>query len=136
MNHTVSVNTFAAAAAVFVVEPTIMAPQRGYLRTKITKTAATANLSEALGNLKSVIIGIGFMFSSWKLTCMLLSFFCLLKQFFINVESLAVTIVVICFSDILGGSSSYCSCHDNRNLNITQAMAALVAEVHKNYNVL
>ncbi|KAK8711008.1 hypothetical protein V6N13_146314 [Hibiscus sabdariffa] len=100
------------AAAVFVVEPTIVAPQRGheiaffyvtstgYLRTKITKTAATANLSEALGNLKSVIIGMGFMFSSWKPAC---------------------------------GSSSYCSCHENRNLKITQAMAA---EVHKNYNVL
>ncbi|KAG8477194.1 hypothetical protein CXB51_030920 [Gossypium anomalum] len=37
--------------------------------TQIIKTAATSNLSEALRNLTSAIIGIGFMFSSsWKLT--------------------------------------------------------------------
>ncbi|KAG8477196.1 hypothetical protein CXB51_030966 [Gossypium anomalum] len=37
--------------------------------TQIIKTAATTNLSEALRNLTSAIIGIGFMFSSsWKLT--------------------------------------------------------------------
>ncbi|KAG4173487.1 hypothetical protein ERO13_A11G061400v2 [Gossypium hirsutum] len=37
--------------------------------TQIIKTAATTNLSEALRNLTSAIIGIGFMYSSsWKLT--------------------------------------------------------------------
>ena len=38
--------------------------------TQIIKSAATTNLSEALRNVTTAIIGIGFMFtSSWKLTC-------------------------------------------------------------------
>ncbi|GMI98128.1 ATP-binding cassette B27, transporter associated with antigen processing protein 2 [Hibiscus trionum] len=42
--------------------------------TQIIKTAATTNLSEALRNLTSTIIGIGFMFSSsWKLTLLSLA---------------------------------------------------------------
>ncbi|XWS30138.1 hypothetical protein CRYUN_Cryun24cG0092300 [Craigia yunnanensis] len=42
--------------------------------TEIIKNAATTNLSEALRNLSSVIIGIGFMFSSsWKLTLLALA---------------------------------------------------------------
>ncbi|VAH15382.1 unnamed protein product [Triticum turgidum subsp. durum] len=38
--------------------------------TQIIKNAATTNLSEALRNLTTTSIGLGFMFStSWKLTC-------------------------------------------------------------------
>jgi len=38
--------------------------------TQIIKSAATTNLSEALRNVTTAAIGIGFMFSSsWKLTC-------------------------------------------------------------------
>lgn len=38
--------------------------------TQIIKNAATTNLSEALRNVTTALIGIGFMFtSSWKLTC-------------------------------------------------------------------
>ncbi|KAE8700019.1 ABC transporter B family member 27 [Hibiscus syriacus] len=41
---------------------------------QIIKTAATTNLSEALRNLTSTIVGIGFMFSSsWKLTLLSLA---------------------------------------------------------------
>lgn len=37
--------------------------------TQIIKSAATTNLSEALRNVTTALIGIGFMFSSsWKLT--------------------------------------------------------------------
>lgn len=37
--------------------------------TQIIKNAATSNLSEALRNLSTTIIGLGFMFAtSWKLT--------------------------------------------------------------------
>lgn len=38
--------------------------------TQIIKNAATTNLSEALRNMTTAFIGLGFMFSSsWKLTC-------------------------------------------------------------------
>jgi ABC-type multidrug transport system fused ATPase/permease subunit len=38
--------------------------------TQIIKNAATTNLSEALRNITTTAIGLGFMFStSWKLTC-------------------------------------------------------------------
>jgi ABC-type multidrug transport system fused ATPase/permease subunit len=38
--------------------------------TQIIKNAATTNLSEALRNIATTAIGLGFMFStSWKLTC-------------------------------------------------------------------
>jgi ABC-type multidrug transport system fused ATPase/permease subunit len=38
--------------------------------TQIIKNAATTNLSEALRNVTTTAIGLGFMFStSWKLTC-------------------------------------------------------------------
>lgn len=38
--------------------------------TQIIKNAATTNLSEALRNLSTAFIGLGFMFAtSWKLTC-------------------------------------------------------------------
>lgn len=38
--------------------------------TQIIKNAATTNLSEALRNVTTAIIGVAFMFtSSWKLTC-------------------------------------------------------------------
>ena len=38
--------------------------------TQIIKNAATTNLSEALRNLATAFIGLGFMFAtSWKLTC-------------------------------------------------------------------
>lgn len=38
--------------------------------TQIIKNAATTNLSEALRNVTTALIGVGFMFSSsWKLTC-------------------------------------------------------------------
>lgn len=38
--------------------------------TQIIKNAATTNLSEALRNVTTAFIGVGFMFtSSWKLTC-------------------------------------------------------------------
>ena len=39
--------------------------------TQIIKNASTTNLSEALRDLTTAFIGVGFMFSSsWKLTCM------------------------------------------------------------------
>lgn len=42
--------------------------------TQIIKNAATTNLSEALRNVTTALIGVGFMFtSSWKLTCKKLS---------------------------------------------------------------
>jgi ABC-type multidrug transport system fused ATPase/permease subunit len=43
--------------------------------TQIIKNAATTNLSEALRNVTTALIGVGFMFtSSWKLTCKKLLF--------------------------------------------------------------
>lgn len=44
--------------------------------TQIIKNAATTNLSEALRNVTTALIGVGFMFtSSWKLTCKKASLF-------------------------------------------------------------
>lgn len=38
--------------------------------TQIIKNAATTNLSEAMRNLSTALIGLSFMFAtSWKLTC-------------------------------------------------------------------
>jgi ABC-type multidrug transport system fused ATPase/permease subunit len=53
--------------------------------TQIIKNAATTNLSEALRNITTTSIGLGFMFAtSWKLTCKFINskcfFFAIFKE--------------------------------------------------------
>lgn len=73
--------------------------------TQIIKNAATTNLSEALRNVTTALIGVGFMFSSsWKLTCKnLLLFFSVIYS---KLNKLACKNLTSCFMFYSVGISS------------------------------
>lgn len=76
--------------------------------TQIIKNAATTNLSEALRNLTTAFIGIGFMFSSsWKLTC---NWFYSLTAMFITLVPILLIVCFFLLSVGFGRSASHFHC--------------------------
>ena len=88
--------------------------------TQIIKNAATTNLSEALRNVTTALIGVGFMFSSsWKLTCkkLLFSFFFVIYN---KLNKLTCKKLTSCFMLYSVGTSS-----SSINLHCCEAIWAL-----------